>query len=322
MSWQPSAGLDALRTRAQLLAILREFFASRDVLEVETPLLCSGTVTDPSLTPITSGMRWLQTSPEYLMKRLLAAGSGPIYQVCKAFRAAEAGSRHNPEFTLLEWYRPGFDLTAIMAETTELVELVLGQQSVKTIGYRQLFIDHLDIDPFTASDAALARCAREHVEYSAEQEPRDTWLDLLMSHVIEPSLRGITLVHSYPASQAALARVVSVLDTEAEKTGRPNAETEIACGLRFELYVNDVELANGYQELSEASEQRQRFQRDNAILEARGDKARPVDERLLAALAAGLPDCSGVALGLDRLLMLKLGARNLADVLSFDWSRC
>ena len=306
--WRPSADLHALQARAALLSKIRAFFSKRSVLEVETPLLCSAGVTDPSVHPIASGSRWLQTSPEYAMKRLLAAGSGPIYQVCKAFRAGETGARHNPEFTLLEWYRPGFDLAALMAETAELVQQALGDLPVTTISYRALFQQRLKLDPLTTPPGDLAAVTQQYVDYAGLDEPRDTWLDLLMSHVIEPELAGITLVHSYPASQAALARL--------------DYQSEPPVARRFELYVNDMELANGYQELTNADEQQQRFERDNLTLRTRGEPARDIDHLLLAAMQSGLPECAGVALGLDRLLAIQLGATRLADVLSFDWTRC
>ncbi len=306
--WAPGAALPALRARADILSTLRGFFAERGVLEVDTPLLCRGTVTDPALTPIAGGDRWLQTSPEYAMKRLLAAGSGPIFQVCKAFRAAEAGSRHNPEFTLLEWYRPGFDLRTLMEEVAELVQSVLGEKPTEFLDYRSAFQRHLDVDPHTASVEMLEACARQRLDYAGGEESRDTWLDLLMSHVIEPALSALTFIYDYPASQAALARL------------KQDGEVQVA--ERFEVYVDGVELANGYFELTDAVEQRRRFEADNARLEAAGIAPRPIDEALLAALEAGLPECSGVALGLDRLVMLKLGAERLEDVLSFDWGRC
>lgn len=303
----PEPTPDRLRARAELLADLRAFFAQRDVLEVETPLLSRSTVTDPALAPVPCGDRWLQTSPEYAMKRLLAEGAGPIFQVCKAFRAGEAGPRHNPEFTLLEWYRPGFDLRQLMEEVAELVCGALGDKPVKYLSYRELFEAVLDLDPHLATTAELESCARLRVDYAGGAESRDTWLDLLLSHVIQPSLAGMVFVFDYPASQAALAR------------RRRDGDVEVA--ERFELFVDGVELANGYLELTDPAEQRRRFEADNAVLAARGEAPRPLDEQLLAALAAGLPDCAGVALGLDRLLMLKLGADSLADVLAFDWSR-
>jgi len=308
-SWRPEAGLTELRARAVLLAQLRAFFAARDILEVETPLLCSYPVTDPNVVPMTSGERWLQTSPEYAMKRLLAAGSGPIYQVCKAFRAGEAGASHNPEFTMLEWYRPGFELPQLMAEVGELMAAVLERDSYRVVSYREIFCEQLQLDPFSASDAELEACVRSHIDYRPGPEPRDLWLDLLLSHVIEPRLttEGLLFVHDYPASQAALARL-------REDASGCYAE-------RFELYVDGVELANGYCELTDAAEQRCRFEHDNQLLQARGQPPRPLDEWLLQALQSGLPMCSGVALGVDRLLQAKLGLAQLREGLSFPWER-
>lgn len=298
-----------LAARSALLSQVRVFFAARDVLEVETPLLCQGTVTDPALTPVQCGERWLQTSPEYSMKRLLAAGSGDIYQIGKAFRGGEAGPRHNPEFTLLEWYRTGYSLQQLIGEVAELVCGVLGRSGWVTVGYGELFQRRLGIDPHRASLDELEACARERVDYSGGAELRDTWLDLLMSHVLEPSLAadGLVFVTDYPETQAALARL--------------RRERDVVVAERFELFVDGVELANGYCELGDPVELRQRFESDNARLSARGEPARPLDERLLAALEAGLPDCAGVALGIDRLLMLRIGAEAVSQVLSFDWGR-
>ncbi|MFV8818751.1 EF-P lysine aminoacylase EpmA [Haliea sp. E17] len=317
MSWQPSADLEALRARARLLQAVRGFFDSRDVLEVETPQLCEAGVTDPAIEnlALTAGVslsrpRYLQSSPEYAMKRLLAAGSGPIYQVSRVFRDGEAGRRHNPEFSLLEWYRPGFDLLQLMDEVAALVQACIGEQPVQFTSYRALFQRELGLDPLRATVAELEVLARNHLDPGTLAGDRDLWLDLLMSHLVEPRLagRGLCFVYHYPASQAALARVV-------EDAGELVAE-------RFELYVDGVEIANGYHELTAADEQRQRFERDNARRRAQGQPERPLDERLLAALAAGMPDCSGVALGLDRLLMLALGRDSISQVLAFDWSRC
>ena len=278
-------------------------------MEVETPLLCRSAVTDPSLAPIQCGERWLQTSPEYAMKRLLASGSGAVYQVCKAFRGGEAGRRHNPEFTLLEWYRPGFSLSGLIEEVAELVGAVLDQPDWSTIAYADLFRRYAGIDPHSAATVDLEACVREHIDYGGGGESRDTWLDLLLTHVIEPRLAGTGLlfVRDYPASQASLARL------------RRRGDVEVAD--RFELYVDGVELANGYRELSDPREQRRRFESDNEMLSVRGEEPRPMDERLLSALQSGLPDCSGVALGVDRLLMLKCGVDRIEQVLGFDWSR-
>lgn len=317
MSWQPGAGLEQLRARAGLLATLRRFFDERGVLEVETPLLCSAGITDPAIEPlIVSGgqsvagrQRYLQTSPEYAMKRLLAAGSGPIYQIARAFRDGEAGSRHNPEFSLLEWYRPGFDHHALMAEVADLVCACLGQRDWKTLSYRQLFLDSIDVDPFLAPLDELESRARAGHDLGDLSGDRDFWLDLLLTHEVEPWLagQGLCFVYDYPASQAALSKIVTVDGFEV--------------GQRFELYIDGVELANGYHELTDASEQRARFVADNERRLAREQELRPVDELLLAALDAGLPECSGVALGVDRLLMLATGERDIRRVLAFDWSR-
>jgi elongation factor P--(R)-beta-lysine ligase len=314
--WRPAADLGLLRQRAELLAALRQFFAARSILEVETPLLCRSGITDPAIEPfvLESGdsfqqPRYLQTSPEYSMKRLLAAWGEPIYQISKAFRNGEAGSRHNPEFSLLEWYRPGFDHHGLMAEVADLVRGCLGERALQKYSYRQLFQDRLEVDPFNATIAELQNIAHRHLDPGTMSGDRDMWLDLLMSHVLQPQLGhgAICFIYDYPVSQAALARVVQADD--------------VSVGQRFELFVDGMELANGYCELTDAAEQRQRFERDNTLRRARGQCERPVDEMLLAALAHGLPDCSGVALGVDRLLMLVTGASHIRDVLAFDWER-
>ena len=316
MQWQPTADIESIRERAELLARLRQFFANRTVLEVETPLLCRSGITDPSIEPLivprgdSPGQpRFLQTSPEYAMKRLLAAFGEPIYQISKAFRNGEAGSRHNPEFSLLEWYRPGFDHHRLMDEVADLVRCCLGELPLRKYSYRQLFHEHLQLDPFTAPIAELEKTARRHLDPGSLSGDRDMWLDLLMSHVLEPQLgnEDISFIYDYPASQAALSRVVYA--------------DGVWVAQRFELYVEGIELANGYCELIDAQEQRQRFERDNVLRLERGQCERPLDERLLAALAHGVPDCSGVALGIDRLLMLVTGATDIKDVLAFDWER-
>ena len=316
MNWRPVADIQCIRQRAEVLARLRQFFSDRSILEVETPLLCRNGITDPSIEPLIveaaqfSGQsRLLQTSPEYMMKRLLAEFAEPIFQISKAFRSDEAGSRHNPEFSLLEWYRPGFDHHQLMVEVADLAQYCLGPRPVKKYSYRELFQQCLQIDPFTATIAELEAVARLHLDPGNLSGDRDLWLDLLMSHVLEPQLagEGVCFVYDYPASQAALACVVQADD--------------VWVGQRFELYVDGMELANGYCELTDAPEQRQRFERDNVLRRQRGQVERALDEQLLAALASGLPDCSGVALGIDRLLMLKTGSSDIKDVLAFDWER-
>ncbi len=316
MDWQPGADLDVLRTRAAMLDRIRAFFAAREVLEVETPLLCRAGITDPAIEPLrvergssVTRPRYLQTSPEYAMKRLLAAGSGPVYQIARAFRDGEAGARHNPEFTLLEWYRPGFDLQRLMAETADLVGHCLGDRPRHQRSYRDLFRTAVGLDPHLAGLGELERVARRHLDVGGLSGDRDLWLDLIMSHLVEPELAGLglCLVHDYPASQAALSRIVEVDGVEVAQ--------------RFELYVDGVELANGYCELTDPQEQRARFERDNARRREHGLPEHPLDEALLAALAHGLPDCSGVALGVDRLLMLAAGENDIRRVLAFDWER-
>jgi lysyl-tRNA synthetase class 2 len=313
--WRPGAGRVALEARAGLFADIRSFFHDRGVLEVDTPLVASYGVTDPAIEPlrVSSGdahPRFLQTSPEFAMKRLLAAGSGPMYQLGKAFRAGEVGPRHNPEFTLLEWYRPGFDLAALIAEVAALVEACLGRSGHAVHSYRELFLGHLGIDPLEADTALLRDYARARIDCGDLELDRDGWLDLLMSHCVEPALaaEGLVFVTDYPPSQAALARTV-------ERDGA-------LVGERFELYVDGLEIANGYRELLDADELARRAVADNRRRAAMGLEPQELDPRLLAAMRAGLPDCSGVALGVDRLLMRKLGASSLDEVQPFGWTRC
>jgi lysyl-tRNA synthetase class 2 len=317
MTWRPGAGLQQLRARADLLARIRRFFADRGVLEVETPLLCSSGITDPAIEPLlvergasVREPRYLQTSPEYAMKRLLAAGTGPIFQVTRAFRDGEAGARHNPEFTLLEWYRPGFDHHQMMAEVAALVCACLGERHWQKLSYRELFLKSIGIDPLTAGAAELEDCARTGRDLGDMQGDRDVWLALLLTHEVEPWLagRGMCFVFDYPSSQAALARIEQC--------------DGVSLGQRFELYLDGLELANGYHELTDAGEQRERFLADNAVRRRAGQTERPLDEHLLAALEAGMPACSGVALGVDRLLMLRCGETDIRRVLAFDWQRC
>ncbi len=320
LQWRPSASPAALKSRAQQLAWVRGFFAQRDVMEVETPVLGRHGVTDINIDSISAnpspvggngGVGWLQTSPEYHMKRMLAGGSGPIYQVARVFRDGESGRRHNPEFSLLEWYRPGFTDTDLMAEVSELVCGWLGCEPPHTVNYRDVFLRFAGVDPFRAGDGELAGLCGQWMESSQLKDlTRDDCLDLLMSCQIEPALAGIgpVFVTGYPESQAALARV-------SERDGLRQAH-------RFELYVEGVELCNGYWELTDPQEQRRRFEADNRARRTAGKPEMPIDHAFLEALEAGVPDCSGVALGLDRLLMLKLGLDDLAGVMAFPADRC
>ncbi len=319
--WQPVASRQTLALRAELLATVRQFFAERGVLEVETPLLGRHTVSDVNLASFSvntgstsvSGQAqgWLQTSPEYAMKRLLAAGSGPIYQICKAFRqeGQEAGSRlHNPEFTLLEWYRPGFSLEDLMDETSELVGRVLKVSSIPRLAYAEVFAEHLHINPHRIDDAELQALTRQKIDLGEAELDATDCLQLLMNQCIEPQLPACCIVYDYPIAQAALAEISK------------NAQGD-SVARRFELYAAGMELANAYQELTDADEQRRRFAHDQQLREQRGLPRSPIDENLLAALTHGLPACSGIALGLDRLLMAALGEKDISKVLSFDHER-
>lgn len=316
-AWRPSATIGALQQRAASLASIRAFFAERQVLEVDTPLLCHSTATDLHLQsmqvkPAFPGAPvFLQTSPEFAMKRLLAAGSGPIYQVCKAFRQDEQGARHNPEFTMLEWYRPGWSIGQLMSEVEALVRHclpadsgVLPDTAFEQITYRQLFMRELGFDPMRISDSELAKVASEQLQETLPDMSRDDWLNLLMADCIEPGLQSAVFVTEFPASQASLSRV------EKDEQGDRVAH-------RFELFCRGMEIANGYQELTDMTEQRCRFEADNQLRQAQGRQAIPLDTHLLAALEYGLPESAGVALGVDRLIMLAQQTDAIADILSF-----
>lgn len=310
--WWPSIKVEALRARAELYGRIRAFFAARGYLEVDVPLLGRGGTTDPAIESFRSHYGdedlYLQTSPEFFMKRLLAAGSGPIYALGKVFRRGEQGRFHNPEFTLLEWYRPGFDDHRLMTEVGELLGELLGAPVAK-ISYRQVFQDKLKVDPHRASLAELKALARQRLEITWDDDIRDVWLDLLFSHLIQPQLQDkITFVHDYPASQAALARITE------DASGQPVAR-------RFEAFYQGTELVNGYWELTDAEEQARRFGVDNERRRVSGQPEVHPDLKLIEALASGLPDCAGVALGVDRLLMLITGAKHLEEVMAFPWPR-
>jgi len=299
-----------LLARAELLSQTRAFFDARQLIEVETPLLAQCGVTDPALEPFivgTASPRYLQTSPEYAMKRLLAAYPMDIYQICKAFRADELGSRHNPEYTLLEWYRIDWDHCRLIREVAELLCQLLGRSGWQLWSWAALFDTILGIDGHGADRTTLLQIANRHLTAPPSDLDRDGLLDLLMSHCIEPAIAdwGIVFVVDYPVSQAALAREII----------RDNT----VVGARFECYVDGIELANGYWEASDADLLRKRFEKDNQVRAQRGLAQRPIDERLLAAQAAGLPDCAGVALGFDRLLALRLGRQEIQSSLAFGW---
>ena len=317
--WRPSAGIDALRLRARLLERVRQYFRLRDVLEVETPVAVARTVSDPQIESLQlagDAPRYLHTSPEYAMKRLLAAGSGDIFQVCKVFRAGERSALHNPEFTMIEWYRADMDLPGIMAETAGLAAELMADgwphagRPVEYLDYQAAFRRELQIDPLEVPIEVLAPLCISHGldEGSAVDASRDQLLDFLVATQIGPELgrHGLTCLHHYPASQAALAQL---------DAGDPRK------ALRFELYAAGVELANGYVELADAGEQARRFALDQQLRQVRGLAQIGADERLLAALQAGLPPCAGVALGFDRVAMLAAGATRIDAVMAFPWER-
>ncbi len=309
IKWRPTASSDALIKRARLLAQVREFFALRHVLEVDLPVLGERTVSDLHLDSLyTEGpRRYLQTSPEYFMKRLLAADSGPIYALAKAFRADDRGRKHNPEFTLLEWYRPGWDESQLMEEIADLLASVGCAQNTgaQRVTYRDIFLATVNLDPHQASLAELAELASGIAQRDMGGESRATCLDLIFSFEIEGRLPpGTVFVHDYPVCLCALAQLG--VDEQGVTVAR-----------RFEVFIDRVELANGYFELLNADEQRRRFNEDNQQRKAMGKAEMPTDEKLLAALEAGLPPCAGVALGIDRLLMHLVGAQHIEEVIAF-----
>jgi len=313
MTWRPTAGAAALRLRAAMLRSARAFVEEHGVLEVETPILSAAAVSDPQLESLSTQIAgvaqrsYLATSPEYAMKRLLAAGCGDIYQICKVFRDEERGRWHNPEFTMIEWYRVGFDDAALMSEVEALVGRLLAPLRrvgpAERLSYQAAMQRHAGVDAFAAGEQELLEAAARHgISCDAELD-RDAKLDLLMGLVVGPRLgrEHPCFVCDYPASQAALARL---------KPGPVAA--------RFELYIDGLELANGFHELAQPQEQRARFTHDLSLRRARGQIQPPLDENLLAALEHGLPDCAGVALGFDRLAAIALGADRLADAMAFS----
>jgi lysyl-tRNA synthetase class 2 len=315
----PTAPWENLRLRAQLLRRVRQFFDTRDFLEVETPILSADTAIDRHIDPMPvtlddwargpgmPGRLWLQTSPEFGMKRLLAAGAKAIYQVTRAFRQGERGPLHNPEFTMVEWYRVGDGMQEGMRLLSDLGECLLGRGAAEAVSYGEAFAWHVGLDPHTASGAELASRAQSlkiSIPASLAAEDRDGWLDLLVSERVQPNLgrQRPAILYDYPASQAALARI---------RPGRPPVAE------RFELYVSGIELANGYHELVDPAALRERNARNNALRQADGKPRLPEESRLLAAMEAGLPPAAGVALGFDRVVMLAAGASDIRQVLAF-----
>lgn len=313
--WRPTAGIAALGRRAELLSQVRHFFSARGVLEVETPLLASAPVTDPNIEAITTqspsgdGLMYLQTSPEFAMKRLVAAGSGPIFQICKAFRQGERGRRHNPEFTMLEWYRPGMSLDALIDEVAGVITLASGNADVVSMTYQQVFEQHCGLNPHIASLDALKAVAQRHLDLSFDSDDRDLWLQLLMSSVVEPALKPqqISIVYDFPATQAALAKIA--INAEGYSVAR-----------RFEAFYAGMELANGYDELRDAAELVRRIGDDHRRRGLAGQNLPPIDRFLLKSMPH-LPECTGVAIGFDRLAMIACQAERIDEVIAFPLER-
>lgn len=317
--WRPTCSPEQLRLRAALLATIRQFFAEKSVLEVETPLLSHSIGTDPQLAFFTTDYclpplqqtLFLQTSPEFAMKRLLAAGSGSIYQISKAFRNGESGRFHNPEFTLLEWYRVGFSLPQLMDEVDELISRLFNQRPLlktQRVSYQQVFSTFTGLDPLVFSyqnycvfakqnqiPEAIAICGHDHA----------LWLDFIFSHKVQAHLgnNALCMVYGYPACQSSLARINEQCPEITD---------------RVELFIDGVELGNGYYELTDANEQSRRFDKERAIRQQQKQPVSVLNQHLIAALESGLPTCSGIAIGLDRLLMLLSNSSSIDDVLSFS----
>lgn len=313
--WQPTAPIKNLLTRAKIIAEIRRFFTDRGLLEVETPVLSEFGVTDVHLSTFKtefiapfhqqSKPLWLITSPEYHMKRLLAAGSGAIFQICRVFRNEEAGPRHNPEFTMLEWYRPHFDMYRLINEVDDLLQQILDCEPAESLSYQFAFQQYVGLDPLSATKTELIAKAKEQHFVGAENEDRDTLLQFLFSTLVEPEIgktRPVAVYH-FPAAQAALAQISSEDHRVAE---------------RFEFYYKGLELANGFNELTDVKEQFSRFEQDNRQREKMGLPQQAIDRRLLGALQAGIPNCAGVALGVDRLMMIALNAERIEEIMAFS----
>jgi len=313
--WRPTAAIETLRKRAQILEKIRRFFSERHVLEVETPLLCQHTVTDPYLQSLSSKCYgkdfFLQTSPEYCMKRLIAAGSGCIYQICKAFRADEFGRYHNPEFTILEWYRINYNHFDLMNEADQLLQLILGCEPAEKMSYQDLFIKYLKIDPLIATLEQLTTCCQHNRIQLPDNVDLtiDLILQVLMSDAIEPKIgldKPIFIFH-YPKNQAALSKIHPPDPRVSE---------------RFEIYYSGLELANGFHELTNAQEQQKRFEENNLQRKKLQLPEFPIDKNLIAALNQNFPKCSGIALGVDRLVMLATQKVSISDVIGFSINNC
>lgn len=317
VDWAPSADVETLRARAKLIDKIRAFFKIRDVLEVDVPLLSQGVALEPGLNAFSCAVGkqsyFLQTSPEFAMKRLLAAGSGPIFYLGKACRCDEVGRWHNPEFTMLEWYRPEWMPEALIQEAGELLSHILNTTAPTQMTYQSLFESKYGLNPHIACAVDLIQAAKQHGYFvsALDQNDKAAWLDLLFSHGIEPDLgwQAPAVVTEFPNCQASLAKSMK------------NSEGEWVAA-RFEFYIKGVEIANGFHELTDAKMPAERFEHDIAERQKLGLKSDlPIDHRLLAALTSGLPESCGIALGVDRLLMMALKKEHIRDVLTFDFPR-
>lgn len=324
-NWKPSASITTLQERARLFARIRQYLDGQEMMEVDTPMLSANATVDLHIDSFVTTFRpigasskqscYLHTSPEFPMKRLLAAGSGDIYSLGRVFRNGEAGGRHNPEFTMLEYYRLGMDQHQLMDDMTLLLSSVTAFKEVKRVSYGKVFQEKLGLNPHGASDEVLSALVQKHVDKGLSGLGRNDCLDLLFSNRIEPELglgragelNGV-YVYDYPASMAALARL------------HTNDQGDQVAA-RFELFTNGVELANGYHELTHAEEQQTRFRTEQIKRKEQGKPVYPYDHRLIESLRSGMPDCAGVAIGLDRLLMLMLNKKKIADVVAFDFFR-
>ncbi|QGM81501.1 elongation factor P--(R)-beta-lysine ligase [Otariodibacter oris] len=314
INWKPTASIPTLLKRSKIISDIRKFFTERGLLEVDTPTMSEFSVTDVHLSafstqflsPFESKAKTLHliTSPEYHMKRLLASGSGAIFQLCHVFRNEEAGKNHNPEFTMLEWYRPHFDMYRLINEVDDLLQYILDCEPAESFSYQFVFQNYVGLDPLSATKSQLVAKAQEHGLQCDDNDHRDVLLQFLFTKVVEPNigLERPTAIYHFPASQAALAQVSAEDPRMAE---------------RFEFYYKGIELANGFHELSDAKEQFRRFEQDNVYRQQIGLPPQELDSRFLAALKSGIPNCSGVAVGVDRLIMIALGAERIEEVMAF-----
>lgn len=316
VDWKPGAPLSNLHTRAEALKKIRQFFEQRNILEVDTPVVARTTVSDIYIesmsvefkTDRSSTIRYLQTSPEFFMKRLLASGSGSIYQICKVFRQEEIGPKHNTEFTMLEWYRLSYSMEQLMTEFQELMQILFSCGDIPRFSYRDIFKQYLQFDPHDISLRELKSLAQKEIDLGSEGLSKTDYLQLLLSNSIEPKLPEFCFIYDFPIEQAALSTV-------------QEDDQGVLVAKRFELFAAGMELANGYFELNDAQEQRARFEADNQVRKEHGLVEYPCDEALIAALESGLPSCSGVAVGIDRLIMLLVNADHIDKVIGFSSDR-